>query len=359
MNRIGKITMYNNDNNLHEIEKKLMKPMKSNNLCTYIYDKEVIIFNKNTKEEYTLGIIEYKLLSSLNGNVTIDELINEFPDVNVYLLIKVFYNYGLLNICKKRKTVFRHKLNILNFENAIRGSYKWIYIVCNYLMYISVPLLLFGIFITKTKLNLISHNQIYKLSTVEVILFLLAIIISIILHEFGHALFAIYYGAHVPEMGIMFLGCIPYAAYTSIIGLSKINSKWKRIKILLGGFLVNLNLAGTNILLLRILPFRWHSLLIGICVFNIVITLTNICIFLKGDGYYILEQLLEEKNLFENAFHELKNFLFNFNRPKIKDSFRDFVDTAFYLIYACLTVLYFIYNFLFFLFIYSNFAHKF
>lgn len=114
-------------------------------------------------------------------------------------------------------------------------------------------------------------------------------IMSLMMHELGHAIIAISRGVCVPEIGIGIKEGI-FLAYTKMLQLEK---KKDKICICFGGILMNVFLLSVALI---INGLWWESIIlkIVICV-NLLITLFNFSIYFHSDGADVLKCLLESK----------------------------------------------------------------
>lgn len=140
-----------------------------------------------------------------------------------------------------------------------------------------------------------------------------ALAMTKLMHELGHAFACKHYGGECHELGIMFLVFTP-CLYCNVSDAWKLSNRWHRIAITAAGIYVELVLAA-------ICTFIWwftqpgliHSLSL-----NVMVVCSVGTIFLNGnpllryDGYYILSDILEAPNLWQNANNELKRFCTRF-----------------------------------------------
>lgn len=169
------------------------------------------------------------------------------------------------------------------------------------------------------------------------------------MHELGHAFTAKRLGCKVPTMGVAFLVLFP-VLYTDTTSAWKLKSKYQRLQIVLGGIKVELYLA-------LIATFLWSFAPIGIfksILFIIATTswisslLINISPFLRFDGYYILSDITDSKNLQPRSFAMAKWFIrknilgLEEEKPEILVKEKE----NFFIIYAILTWIYRLFLFL-------------
>ncbi|MDZ4816946.1 MAG: efflux RND transporter periplasmic adaptor subunit [Verrucomicrobiota bacterium] len=123
-----------------------------------------------------------------------------------------------------------------------------------------------------------------------------------LVHEFWHGMVCKHYGGKAREAGLVFILFAPigFVDVTSSWGFPE---KWKRIHVAAGGMLAELFVAG-------IAAVIWGLLEPGaakLAMYNVIIMGTIVTWFfnanplMKFDGYYILSDLLEMPNLYNNS----------------------------------------------------------
>ena len=150
------------------------------------------------------------------------------------------------------------------------------------------------------------------------------LVVTKILHEFGHGLACKRFGGECHEMGLMLLVFTP-CLYCNVTDSWMIPSKWKRAAIGAAGIYVELILAA-------LATFGWWysrpGLANGLCLNVIFICSVSTMLFnanplLRFDGYYILADLLEIPNLRQKASLLLKRKLaaWYLGLPELPDPF--------------------------------------
>ena len=137
----------------------------------------------------------------------------------------------------------------------------------------------------------------------QLFFFVLALSVSKVVHELGHAYAAHKNGCRVGSMGIAFIVLWPML-YTDTNEAWKLSSQKKRLEICAGGVLAELALAGTAALLWSFLPPGvGRSVVFFLATTSWIITLImNISPFMRFDGYFILSDLIRIQNLHDRAF---------------------------------------------------------
>lgn len=148
----------------------------------------------------------------------------------------------------------------------------------------------------------------------------LALSLSKILHEFGHAFTAKRFGCSVPSMGVAFLVMWP-VLYTDASDAWRLTARRQRLAIAAAGMVVELALA-------IIATFAWSFMEDGpmrTAVFMLATTtwivtlLVNLNPFMRFDGYYLLSDWLDMPNLQDRAFAlgrwRMRETLFGWGEP--------------------------------------------
>ena len=123
-----------------------------------------------------------------------------------------------------------------------------------------------------------------------------------VIHEFGHALTCRHFGGECHELGVMFLVFTP-CLYCNVTDSWMMPNKWHRVAVTAAGIVVELLLAATAAI---IWSHARPGLLNSICL-NVMIVCAVGTLFLNGnpllrfDGYFILSDVLELPNLWQDA----------------------------------------------------------
>ncbi|GMQ56279.1 hypothetical protein AN1V17_06720 [Vallitalea sediminicola] len=300
-------------------------------------DGRVFVFNKATKKTYSLGCNEYNVLRILDGIKTMEEIHKQFNNYSLYdieNLINQFSKIGLLNTeetkqspidneankktenikDKKNKQlsikdkkifkIFSLKKGILHPDNSLDKDKRIFRILYFSITYLSLPIFLTGLFIL---IGTSSVNA--SLSSPPWYLFIPVFLISISLHEFAHIIVAKNNGAHIAEIGLRLILIVP-CIYSSIVGISYIESKMKRILISAAGILLNLQVAGIGFILTAFTSGNTYNFFLWLSMLNLMLVMLNLIFLLKFDGYYILAELLNDKKLKENSLSYLSYLVF-------------------------------------------------
>jgi putative peptide zinc metalloprotease protein len=130
----------------------------------------------------------------------------------------------------------------------------------------------------------------------------IALVLTKVLHEFGHGLSCKYYGGECHEMGVMLLVFTP-CLYCDVSDSWMLTNKWKRAAIGAAGMYVEVVLAS-------IATYLWWNSHAGmfnqLCLDVMFVSSVSTILFnanplLRYDGYYILSDVLEIPNLRQKA----------------------------------------------------------
>lgn len=161
---------------------------------------------------------------------------------------------------------------------------------------------LFGMVLVARQWDSFTHGVMDILTPSGILGFMLAIVISKMLHEMGHALVATYYGVRVAHMGVAFVVLWPML-YTDTSESWRLRSHRQRLAISIAGISVEMALAGLSTLAWALMddgPARQAALYLATTGWVLTLAL-NVSPFLRFDGYFILSDLLDFPNLHERA----------------------------------------------------------
>lgn len=316
------------------------------------------IYNRNTRKTFVLGEKESKVFKCLNGANSLEDICKECPFYSkeeIVKLVEAFEQIGLFETRKNKFNPFKIKVRLFN-PNRFMKEDSVITKLFHYLSVIGGPLsLLVGILLFRGN---ISNPETFLAGVMEefssvgiadIILFAVTALVSLALHEFAHMVTARRYGVNVPEIGVMLYFLIP-CAYTNISGINLLESKGKRLTVLLSGSLTNLGIIGACLAISALVPSPVVAMFTSVAIlFNLGAIFMNTMVLLKFDGYYILETILDEPKFREKAISHMLGFVkLTFSKNKeakrafngsINDS-SAFLLHAAYCFYAVLSLAY-------------------
>ncbi|WP_417821542.1 site-2 protease family protein [Terasakiella sp.] len=177
-----------------------------------------------------------------------------------------------------------------------------------------------GLFLVSRQWDVFITSFVDMLSVKGLVYFIIALSISKIGHELGHAYTAKLYGCRVPAMGVAFLVLWPML-YTDTNQTWKIKSRRKRLNVGAAGMCVELGFAAIATLAWSFLPNgAWRDMALVTATTTWVSSLLiNISPFMRFDGYYLMSDWLGMPNLHQRSFAlgrwKMREILFNLNHP--------------------------------------------
>ncbi len=179
---------------------------------------------------------------------------------------------------------------------------------------------LFAIYLTSRQMDYFFNTFVGYFTPEGLIYFGIAVILSKVLHEFGHALTARKLGCSVRAMGVAILVFWPIL-YTDTTDAWRLRSRYKRAMIGVAGMVVELGLAAVCLLLWNLVPDSFlRNILFMMSTTTWVLTLAvNLNPLMRFDGYYILSDLTGVENLQERGnamgLWKLREWIFGYGRP--------------------------------------------
>ncbi len=255
-----------------------------------------LIYHQQSNRDIYLGDLEYQYLFSLDGNTGVEELVKKFPLLNLQKIEKlneVLCQKGLISGYEQQAKRNWLSFSLFSIKANRRKKYgNTMLKVINFFFLLSffIPILLIVKYVTETNINEL-FIWIHKITIAKGILCLLVMFLSMCLHEIGHTIMSRANAAFVIKYNFGFLSFVPCLS-TVIAGLAKIKLK-DRIKISLSGIAVNLWICAIAVLLNLV---NNNYILDFIVVFNLIVVLFNLIIFIDTDGWQILNILINYHN---------------------------------------------------------------
>ena len=136
----------------------------------------------------------------------------------------------------------------------------------------------------------------------------LALAATKILHELGHGLACKHFGGRCHELGMMFLVFVP-CLYCNVSDAWMLPNKWHRVAITAAGVWVEVTLASVCTILWW---FSEPGLLNTLCLNTMFVCSVSTLLFngnplLRYDGYYVLSDLVETPNLWQQSRDYLRS----------------------------------------------------
>ncbi|MEN9864455.1 MAG: hypothetical protein RL748_45, partial [Pseudomonadota bacterium] len=184
---------------------------------------------------------------------------------------------------------------------ASQSAYEWL---CRPLVMGAIALLgAIGMWRVINQWDAFTQTFLYFFSWQGALCYGLALALTKLLHELGHAYTARHYGLRVPTMGVAIMMLWPML-YTDTSEGWKLNSQRARLGIGAAGVVAELMLAGLAALAWSVLPEGpLKSAAYVLAAVTWISTLAiNLNPFMRFDGYYLLMDALDMPNLHERAF---------------------------------------------------------
>ena len=337
-------------------------PMIESHIEIFTYEKnKTNIFNKDTGKTYLIGEKESGVLKLLDGNHSIFDIAERCPyytQEEIERLIGEFAKIGLFKKTNRNKNILKLKKRIVNPNSFINPKsfgtktlYKLIMFGCPIMFLVGVLGNVWFMRKSMVSMEIVSEiiNEYLHFRMIDILLLYIFFGGCLFLHEFAHAVTARYYSVNVPEIGVMLYYFLP-CAYTNISGINLLKNKNQRLVVLISGNLVNVGLIGLMYMAIPFVSSHIAAYLLALILLNIGTVFMNGMIFLKFDGYYIMEVLVDEIQLKEKSityFCQLitmvvnrdKSFYHRF-QEEMRNSQSQYLTNWVYLIYLLLSAAY-------------------
>lgn len=334
----------------------MSKPCANTNLdINFEANGKISVFHRGSGKTYVIGAGEYSVLRELDGTKDLGMIAacTQYSEAEVGYLVRQFEKIGFLHGQEppKKLNLIRIKKPLVNGNRMIHPE-KLIWRILNFLiLYFSFPVLILGLAVNAGQAAQILSSIQNDLMQPRMLIVLPITLLVLSLHEMGHAIVARCLHVNVPEIGLMLYWFMP-CAYTNLSGIVFLEKRSHRLLALFAGLFVNVMLAGIGLLLLPVTAGTAYAFCLWFAVSNLSIILVNLVVFLKLDGYFILEECVGMKGLRRNAFAFVKNSIGSFvsriqmNRArklkytavktKQEVSFMDKMIYVFYVIFSCI-----------------------
>lgn len=334
----------------------IVKPCINENIKINFIDEQITVFNTRSKKSYSIGEAEYNVLIKMDGTNTIKDLSDfsqKYDEEQTERLVRTFEKIGLVegSNLKAHKGLMKFELGMINGNKIFKTNGIMTNILYFIVIYTSIPLFFGGMYFFFIDTGYFQNLDLERITDMSVIIHLISFMVVATIHEFSHAVVARKYNVSVPEIGVMFYLFIPYV-YTNLSFIKLLKSKKKRLLCLCGGILSNVLISGLSFCVAHFTEGRINSVSQEVGFMNIVIIITNLMIFFKLDGYFILEELIEESYLREKSMKIISDKVLNIINRIIKKEDRNMKfkyslvkpeeeeNEVFYTIYGVLSVCY-------------------
>ncbi len=282
---------------------------------------------------FRIGWLEFEFVSRWQEGKQAEDLCNEV-NVNTPLSVEVEDVTALIQFLQNHELLRCSHPKQRGFLQQVAGQRKqswWKWLLHHYL-FIRIPLIKPDAWLTQTmswllfafkpaffmiialigavglvrvadQWDVFSSSFLYFFSWQGALYFALALVLTKLVHEFGHAYTAKYYGLRVPNMGIAFMLLMPLF-YTDTSEGWKLRANRSRVLIDAAGVIAELSLAAVALFVWTILPDGGlkSAVYILAAVTWISTLFINLNPFMRFDGYYLLMDALDVPNLQPRSF---------------------------------------------------------
>lgn len=278
-----------------------------------------ILYDKVRKRAFRLGPKEYQVYLLLSNGDTLENVLKKdiFSYSELTSLMDLFSKMNLFGDYKKSKVnILHYKVGLFYPSNRLQKSK-----LLKILLKMSNILLIFGVVACLFTI----HPRSFFLELRQELSFTMAfwsvvfMSLSLIMHELFHAMEAIKQGAKIAEFGIEIYCGFP-VAYTSICDMNSVTAKGK-INIAMAGIKSNLITMLWCIVFFNVVSGWGKVIVLEIFIANVFPIIGNIDIFCKFDFYYVVEAIVNEKNLMEKAKQSVVNGI----KGKMKEGDKEYL----------------------------------
>lgn len=259
---------------------------------------KVFIFNGHNKKILSVGRKEYSFLMKLDGTLSLSDLENKSPEFSrseIIALIQLFVQYDLLEgFPTHGQNVFKFKVGIIQFGDAMKhGRLR---IALKVAIVIATILSTIGILHIYTCGGInIDRASIISLVDFQNLIWGYVYLVTItFIHELSHALMAQYYGAFVPEIGIMsdhFL----IRGYSTIVGIDCLKKSQKCV-IYIAGIIGNMVSIGLSFFLYTN-GSRLNDAIVVFAFANYMMAIFNMLPLFNLDGKRIVQEIFDSNTI--------------------------------------------------------------
>ncbi|MBF0622084.1 MAG: HlyD family efflux transporter periplasmic adaptor subunit [Magnetococcales bacterium] len=215
-----------------------------------------------------------------------------------------FWTWLLQNYLFLRIPLFRPESVLRAMMPTVRVLYTrealWVFVMLGML----------GAFLTSRQWEAYSNTFMHFFSWDGLVWWVIALTVSKMVHEFGHAFTAYRFGCKVSTMGVALLVLWP-VMYTETSDSWKLASKHQRMAIASAGVVAELGLAVIALLVWHLTPEGpIHSAAFLLSSVTWIMTLgINLNPFMRFDGYYLVSDALGVENLHSRGFELARWFI--------------------------------------------------
>ncbi|MDQ7781621.1 MAG: HlyD family efflux transporter periplasmic adaptor subunit [Desulfomonilaceae bacterium] len=307
-----------------------------------IEDRDTVVLKDPVSAKYYyLSVYEYRLLKTLDGNLTLEEAVDKLSASAYYYtmedaatIVGKAAQMGLVmgtrfGTADYQERVKRHMetakkarrfagiyflfVPLLNPDKFLERTLWIAKLIANRLTIGALAIALPGaIYCIVSGFDRIQNEYLYFFNLQNLVYLWITIAFTKLIHEFGHAYTAKSYGLHVPEMGVAFLIFFP-CLYCNTTDAWQLAARKQRIAISGAGILVEGALA---IISTYIWYFSGPGMVNSLAFYLMAVSFISTVLFngnplMRFDGYFILMDWLKLPNLYTRSFGYVKYLFMN------------------------------------------------
>lgn len=283
--------------------RKMKYPMLANYLMFYKNkDGTYRVRDALSDEEYIVEKHVYRFMRALDGKTDPHSIKTPLPKDSVDEIMNWLFQNDLL---RTSRILFKEGGTVLCsfIFTKNKTSHRVIACFLNWLLLIAWPLIfIIGTYVFFCNFAKFDTDTLYRSMWIGSIV---GFFVGVILHEIGHLIAGMAYGASVFEIG----GSINYYVFPGayvLMDTDRVKKTLRRVQINAAGVEMNFLLAGVSFLVSTML-FSLAGFFFGMAIINIICGFINLLLVDRLDGGNIIADLLGNDNVFDKAKEIMRN----------------------------------------------------
>jgi putative peptide zinc metalloprotease protein len=269
----------------------------------------VLVRNPRSRRTFRLGVVEARVLQLCDGERTLGQVKTTIAPAlsghDVEKLLLVLEQKHLVGGADEARRRTLLQLRVLSFavhrllrKGVATRMASWTLLICTVASVILLALTLSNHF--SAVLHGLFTNDYLRWQTLPI--YLISVLVVGFIHESAHALVIVDQGGTVFEVGFM-LNYFNPAFYVDVTGLQRLPQRRSRIAVWVAGLAAQSLLLGPGVWeQYHMNPSGfWYSFLVTFNAVNCAIFVLNSAFFIRMDGYHLISELAEMKDLQGNA----------------------------------------------------------
>ncbi|WP_299943431.1 site-2 protease family protein [uncultured Microbulbifer sp.] len=298
-----------------------------------------IVHDPENRGYFRLGIREADFLGTLDGNASREALAKRtaFSTQQVEFMLSWLADRGLLEGSQPKAATTQSKSGLPKLLSFLFSSESWRWHLVNpdkfldrnigavhavfskaallsHLLIFLAPAIYF-LWSPKDVLDTFSHIDI-ELSWKQGLIVYLAILLTIALHEFAHAITCKHFGGKVEKIAVKLLYLQP-VVYCDVSDSWRFRETREKIAVAAAGIFLQLEISAIAFVLF--VATGWVALYFYM-VFNLIIALLNLFPLIKLDGYWIMVHAMDEPNLMQKGLQAVDRQVRKLLRVPVPDN---------------------------------------